>query len=173
VNEVWHARSGIVARGCARGRVRSRRRESDRRCVGASGSAVGPAQQAQTLARDRLPAVAVDGKTSRGARRADGTRVHLLGAAEYGGHLLDHREVDASHNKTSHLTEFVERMDLEGAVVTFDALRTVWGEPELAGRRQESPLHRRREERTNRCCGLPPIGNRASHTLERLGPRRS
>jgi hypothetical protein len=31
----------------------------------------------------RLRAVAVDGKTSRGARRADGTRVHLLGAAAW------------------------------------------------------------------------------------------
>jgi DDE family transposase len=51
------------------------------------------AQQAKALARDRLPAVAVDGKTSRGARRADGTRVHLLGVAEHGGRLLDHLEV--------------------------------------------------------------------------------
>jgi DDE_Tnp_1-associated len=80
------------------------------------------AQQAKTLARDRLRAVAVDGKTSRGARRADGTRVHLLGAAEHGGHLLDHVEVDARHNETSHLTELLEPMDLDGAVVTFDAL---------------------------------------------------
>jgi hypothetical protein len=47
------------------------------------------AQQAKTLARGRLRAVAVDGKTSRGARRADGTRVHLLGVAEHGGRLLD------------------------------------------------------------------------------------
>jgi DDE_Tnp_1-associated len=38
------------------------------------------ALQAQALARGRLPAVAVDGKTSRGARRGDGTRVHLLGS---------------------------------------------------------------------------------------------
>src|ERR1035441_4873457 len=35
------------------------------------------AQQARTLARARLRAVAVDGKTSRGARRADGTPRHL------------------------------------------------------------------------------------------------
>src|SRR5216683_666336 len=35
------------------------------------------AQQAEMLARDRLRAVAAVGKTSRGARRADGTRVHL------------------------------------------------------------------------------------------------
>ena len=47
-------------------------------------------QQAKMLARGRLRAVAVDGKTSRGARRADGTRIHLLGAAEHGGHLLGH-----------------------------------------------------------------------------------
>jgi predicted transposase YbfD/YdcC len=83
------------------------------------------AQEARTLARDRLRAVAVDGKTSRGARRADGTRVHLLGVAEHGGHLLDHLEVDVKHNETSHFTALLEPLDLDGAVVTFDALHTV------------------------------------------------
>ena len=48
------------------------------------------------LARSRLRAIAVDGKTSRGARRGDGTRVYLLSAAEHGGHLLDHLEVGAA-----------------------------------------------------------------------------
>ena len=83
------------------------------------------AGQAKALARGRLRAVAVDGKTSRGARRADGTRVHLLGAAEHGGHLLDHLEVGVKHNETSHFTELLEPLDLAGAVVTFDALHTV------------------------------------------------
>jgi predicted transposase YbfD/YdcC len=83
------------------------------------------AQRAKALARDRLRAVAVDGKTSRGARRADGTRVHLLGAAEHGGHLLDHLEVGVKHNETSHFTELLAPIDLDGAVVTFDALHTV------------------------------------------------
>jgi predicted transposase YbfD/YdcC len=83
------------------------------------------AQQAQKLAGGRLPAVAVDGKTSRGARRADGTRVHLLGAAEHGGRLLDHLEVGVKHNETSHFTELLDPLDLAGAVVTFDALHTV------------------------------------------------
>ena len=83
------------------------------------------AQRARTLARARLKAVAVDGKTSRGARRADGTRVHLLGVAEHGGHLLDHLEVDVKHNETSHFTELLSPLDLAGAVVTFDALHTV------------------------------------------------
>ena len=67
----------------------------------------------------------MDGKTSRGARRPDGTRVHLLGAAGHGGHLLDHLEVDVKHNETSHFTELLEPVDLAGAVVTFDALHTV------------------------------------------------
>src|SRR5580692_7904361 len=83
------------------------------------------ARQAKTLARDRLRAVAVDGKTSRGARRADGTRVHLLGAAEHGGRLLDHLEVGVKHNETSHFTELLGSADLDRAVVTFDALHTV------------------------------------------------
>ena len=83
------------------------------------------AQRAKALARDRLRAVAVDGKTSRGARRADGTRVHLLGIAEHGGRLLDHLEVDVKHNETSHFTELLGPVDLAGAVVTFDALHTV------------------------------------------------
>jgi predicted transposase YbfD/YdcC len=83
------------------------------------------AQQAKTLARSRLRAVAVDGKTCRGARRGDGTRVHLLGVAEHGGRLLDHLEVDVKHNETSHFTELLGPVDLDDAVVTFDALHTV------------------------------------------------
>src|SRR5437763_5323061 len=83
------------------------------------------AQQAKTLARSRLRAVAVDGKTSRGARRADGTRVHLLGVAEHGGRLLDHLEVGLKHNETRHFTELLGPVDLDGALVPFDALHTV------------------------------------------------
>jgi hypothetical protein len=52
--------------------------------------------------------VAVDGKTSAGARRADGTRVHLLGVAEHGGRLLDHLEVGVKHHETSHFTDLLE-----------------------------------------------------------------
>src|SRR5487761_1875128 len=83
------------------------------------------AGQAKALARGRLRAVAIDGKTSRGARRADGTRVHLLGIAEHGGQMLDHLEVDVKHNETSHFTALLEPLNLTGAVVTFDALHTV------------------------------------------------
>jgi hypothetical protein len=83
------------------------------------------AGQAKMLARDRLRAVAVDGRTARGARRADGTRVHLPGVAGHGGRLLDHLEVGDGHNETSHLTGLLEPLDLQGAVVTAGALHTV------------------------------------------------
>ena len=82
-------------------------------------------QAAKALARKRIRAIAVDGKTSRGARRSDGTRVHLLGVVEHGGNLLDHLEIDVKHNETSHFTELLEPMDLQGVAVTFDALHTV------------------------------------------------
>src|ERR1700693_2817997 len=59
------------------------------------------AQRRRTLARARLRAVAVDGKTSRGARRTDGTRVHLLGVAEHDGHLLDHLVGDVYNKEPS------------------------------------------------------------------------
>jgi len=51
--------------------------------------------------------------------------VHLLGAAEQGGHLLDHLEFGFKHNETSHFTELLEPLDLAGAVVTADTLHTV------------------------------------------------
>jgi predicted transposase YbfD/YdcC len=95
------------------------------------------AREVKAAARGGLRAVAVDGKTSRGARRGDGTRVHLLGVAEHGGRLLDHLEVDVKHNETSHFTALLAPLDLDGAVVTFDALHTVRANLDwLAGERK-------------------------------------
>lgn len=76
-------------------------------------------------ARARLTAVAVDGKTARGARRADGSRVHLLGACGHDGRFWHQVAVDAKRNETSHLQELLADLELAGMVVTFDALHTV------------------------------------------------
>jgi predicted transposase YbfD/YdcC len=76
-------------------------------------------------ARSGLKAVAVDGKSSRGARRADGTRVHLLGVCEHAGRFLDQVEVDVKHNEVTHFQDLLDPLDLTGVVVTFDALHTV------------------------------------------------
>src|SRR5260370_399503 len=77
------------------------------------------------LARAGFGVVAGRATPSRGARRADGAGVPLLGVAEHGGRLLDPLEVDVKHNETSHFTALLEPLDLDGAVVTFDALHTV------------------------------------------------
>lgn len=83
------------------------------------------AAKQKALARRRIRAVAVDGRSSRGARRPDGTRVHMLGVLEHGGRLLDHLEVDVKHNETTHFTELLAGLDLTDTAVTFDALNTV------------------------------------------------
>jgi hypothetical protein len=93
----------------------------------------------------------VDGKASRGARRADGTRVHLLGVAEHGGRLLDHLEVGVKHNETSHFTALLEPVDLAGAVVTFDALHTVRANLHWLVRRRNRTISRS-SSGTSRCC---------------------
>ena len=74
----------------------------------------------------RWPAVAVDGKTSRGARRGDGSRVHLLGVVDHtGGCLLDQVEVDAKSNETTAFQPLLQDLDLVGVTVTFDAMHSV------------------------------------------------
>jgi len=75
--------------------------------------------------RSRLVAVAVDGKTSRGARRADRSRVHLLGVCGHDGQFLDQIDVGVKHNETTYFQELLTPLELTGQVVTFDALHTV------------------------------------------------
>ncbi|MFF0142395.1 ISAs1 family transposase [Streptomyces sp. NPDC005227] len=69
-------------------------------------------------------AVAVDGKSLRGAVRADGRRVHLISALRDDGLVLAQREVDAKSNEITAFRPLLERLNLSGAVVTFDALLT-------------------------------------------------
>ncbi|MFF3129914.1 ISAs1 family transposase, partial [Streptomyces sp. NPDC057908] len=66
----------------------------------------------------------VDGKSVRGAVRADGRRVHLLSALRGDGVVLAQREVDAKSNEITAFRPLLDPLDLTGAVVTFDALLT-------------------------------------------------
>jgi hypothetical protein len=69
-------------------------------------------------------AVAVDGKTLRGARR-DGRQVHLLAAMEHATRrVLAQREVDGAPGEVPGLRPLLADVDLAGAVVTADALQT-------------------------------------------------
>jgi hypothetical protein len=73
----------------------------------------------------RGKAVAVDGKSLRGSRGRDGAAVHLLSAVVQGeGLVIGQREVDKKTNEITEMKPLVEKLDLEGAVVTTDALLT-------------------------------------------------
>lgn len=70
-----------------------------------------------------LPHAAADGKTARGAVRPDGSRVHLLSAFHVTeGRVMAQREVGAKTNEIPELLPMLEGLDLDGMVVTADAL---------------------------------------------------
>ncbi|MFG2856088.1 ISAs1 family transposase [Streptomyces mirabilis] len=74
--------------------------------------------------RPARAAVAVDGKSLRGALRADGRCVHLISALRDDGIVLAQREVNAKSNEITAFRPLLNPLDLTGAVVTFDALLT-------------------------------------------------
>lgn len=96
-------------------------------------SMTGAARLADAEVRPPVPgeaapvrAYALDGKTSRGARRPGGGLVHLLGVAAHGeGRLVGQREVDAKSNETTAFRALLAPLELTGAFVSFDALHTV------------------------------------------------
>ena len=70
-------------------------------------------------------AVAIDGKTLRGAQRANGTQVHLLSAVLHGtGVILGQSEVAEKSNEIPAAPPLLASMDLSGKTVTADALHT-------------------------------------------------
>jgi predicted transposase YbfD/YdcC len=74
----------------------------------------------------RRRAVAVDGKTLRGARRAaDGRQGHLLAAMDHATRaVLAQRQVDGAPGEVPGFQPLLAGLDLAGAVVTADALQT-------------------------------------------------
>ncbi|WP_405463640.1 ISAs1 family transposase [Streptomyces jietaisiensis] len=104
-------------------------------------------------ARPARTAVAVDGKSVRGAMRADGRPVHLLSALRGDGIVLAQREVDAKSNEITAFRPLLEPLDLAGAVVTFDALLTQTGHAKSSSRRRTrttSPCSRATTRRSTR-----------------------
>jgi predicted transposase YbfD/YdcC len=72
----------------------------------------------------RRRAVAVDGKTLRGAK-GDGRQVHLLAAMDHATRaVLAQRHVDGAPGEVPGLVPLLADLDLAGAVVTADALHT-------------------------------------------------
>jgi predicted transposase YbfD/YdcC len=73
----------------------------------------------------RRRAVAVDGKTLRGASDAQGRQVHLLAAMDHATRaVLAQRQVDGAPGEVPGLRPLLADLDLAGVVVTADALQT-------------------------------------------------
>ena len=69
------------------------------------------------------PALAVDGKTVRGARRAGGRALHLLAAMPHDvPAVLAQREVPPETNEITQVKPLLEHLQLAGRLVTLDAL---------------------------------------------------
>jgi hypothetical protein len=76
----------------------------------------------------RLAALALDGKTLRGSRDGETPARHLLSAVVHGtGAVLAQRSVDAKTNEITQVEPLLEDLELEGVVVTADALLTQRG----------------------------------------------
>ena len=76
------------------------------------------------LAHDQL-VVALDGKSMRGALRADGRAVHLFAAMVHGtGIVVGQHEVDAKSNEITAFRPLLDGLELQGALVTADAMHT-------------------------------------------------
>jgi len=69
--------------------------------------------------------IAIDGKTLRGARRKDGTRVHLLSAVtQSSGMTVAQTEVSSKTNEVTCVAPLLTPLELRGRCVTADALHT-------------------------------------------------
>ncbi|MHB1504703.1 MAG: ISAs1 family transposase [Acidimicrobiales bacterium] len=70
-----------------------------------------------------LPAIALDGKTLRGARLGDGRQVHLLSASTHDeGVVVAQRNVETKTNEITGFRPLLEALELSGMVVTADAM---------------------------------------------------
>ncbi len=70
-------------------------------------------------------AVAVDGKTCRGAKRPDGSRVHLFSIVEHGSGIpLGQVLAESKGFEIAAFATVLDRIELAGVVVTADALHT-------------------------------------------------
>jgi predicted transposase YbfD/YdcC len=82
--------------------------------------------QQRTLPSGGRRVIAVDGKTLRGSRSADGTQRHLLAAFDHTyGVVLGQVDVAAKTNEVPMLPVLLADMDITDAVITADALHAV------------------------------------------------
>jgi predicted transposase YbfD/YdcC len=77
--------------------------------------------------RPRLPQIAVDGKTSRGAKTAQTTAPHLLAALTCTGVVLTQRQIADKSNEIGAFIPLLTPLDLTDHVISSDAMQTQRG----------------------------------------------
>ena len=101
------------------------RRTLGRLDLQALGTAVGAWLGDRDHLQPRRRAIAVDGKTLRGATDARGRQVHLLAAMDHATRaVLAQRQVDGAPGEVPAFQPLLDGLDLAGVVVTADALQT-------------------------------------------------
>ena len=79
----------------------------------------------QPVGAGGIRAIAVDGKTARGARGPDRTATHLFAAFDHrSGVVLGQTQVEAKTNEITVFAPLLDRIDITGTVITADALHT-------------------------------------------------
>jgi predicted transposase YbfD/YdcC len=118
-----HRRVVLAATAKARTGRRPARDSKSRRKAKAAGQR---RRRHSTIARHvpPLPAVAVDGKTSRGARTDQQAAPHLLAAVTHTGVVLAQRQVADKSNEITAFIPLLTPLDLTGTVITADAMQT-------------------------------------------------
>lgn len=121
-----HRRVVAATRAKARTGVRPARGRKARRRAKAAGQRR-LRKSARQRHRPQLPQVAVDGKSSRGARTTDAAAPHLLAALTCTGAVLAQRQVADKGNEITAFIPLLAPLDLTGQVVTADAMQTQRG----------------------------------------------
>ncbi|MFY1632268.1 ISAs1 family transposase [Solwaraspora sp. WMMB335] len=116
-------RADAAARAKARVGVRPSRDRKARRRAKAAGQRRRRAS-ARDRHRPRLPQVAMDGKTSRGARTRDRAAPRLLAALTCAGVVLAQCQIPGRSNEIAAFTGLLTPLDLADHVVTADAMQT-------------------------------------------------
>lgn len=94
----------------------------------ADADAVDSAMTGWLLSRSKDDAIAVDGKTIRGASRHTGQIIHLLSAFLHNmGTVIAQCQVDCKTNEIPSVRELLDPLDIEGRVITLDAMHTQKG----------------------------------------------
>lgn len=119
----WLQRRALAA---ARAKARTGVRPPAGRRARRRAKAAGQRRRASTRDRHRprLPQVAVDGKTSRGAKTAGNSAPHLLAALSCAGVVLAQRQIADKSNEIGAFVGLLTPLDLVDHVVTADAMQT-------------------------------------------------